>query len=199
MIQSIKTLPDRLCVAISGGVDSLVMAHYAKSMGRDVTLLYFDHGDAVSRYELESVHKFAQKNDLLVLVEVNKEKSSGSIENFWRKCRYEWFHSFHEPVATGHNLDDAVEWYLMTCLRGQGQFMEYSNQNVIRPLILSKKSDIIEYANVNCIEWFEDPTNADVEWTIRNRIRHNILPECLLINPGLYKTVKQRIFEKVHK
>lgn len=173
------------------------MAHLAMRMNRDICLVYFNHGDFVSDFELETVEKFAYTHKLPLYSWNNDDvESSTSREKSWRDARYKVFHSLDGPIATGHNLDDAVEWYMLTCLRGRGEFMEYSNKNVIRPLILTKKTDIYKYAETYGIDWYEDPSNLNVEWTSRNRIRHNILPECLKINPGLYSIVKKRIFNK---
>lgn len=194
MLQCIRTLPDKIVVAVSGGVDSLAIAHLAIQQNRKVVLLHVNHGDCVADDELLCVKKFASEHNLMLFQTLVDD--AGNTEKTWRDARYKHFHSWDLPVVTGHNLDDAVEWYLMTCLRGRGEYMEYSNKNVIRPLILTKKDVIIKYAVDNEIEWFEDPTNLNVEWTSRNRIRHNILPECLKINPGLYSIVKKRIFNK---
>ena len=84
----------------------------------------------------------------------------------------------------------------MTSFQGEGHYTNYRNKNVTRAYLTTHKSDLVEYAKEYNLKWFEDPTNADCDFTYRNRIRHNILPEVLLINPGLYSTVKKRIIER---
>ena len=115
-----------------------------------------------------------------------------SKEEDWRTARYKFFTSLDELVCTGHTLDDMVEWYLFTSLMGEGRYMEYAHSNVVRPFICTKKSDILEYAIKHNISWLEDPSNKDANFAARNRIRYEILPAALKVNPGLYKTVSNR-------
>jgi tRNA(Ile)-lysidine synthase TilS/MesJ len=77
--------------------------------------------------------------------------------------------------------------------------MEYSHANVIRPWLATRKSQLIEYAQTHQIAWLEDPSNQDVEFAARNRIRHDILPAALKINPGLHNMVRKRIIEKLDR
>jgi tRNA(Ile)-lysidine synthase len=75
--------------------------------------------------------------------------------------------------------------------------MEYSHANVIRPFLATRKSELIDYAQTHQIPWLEDPSNQDVEFAARNRIRHDMLPSALLVNPGLHNMVRKRIIEKL--
>lgn len=193
----VRTLPQRIYIAFSGGVDSVVMAHRAQAQGRQVTLAFFNHGNELAAGEQAFVEKFAKEQGLDLVVGYCNRPISGSKEQFWRDCRYEFFHNLPDAVATGHNLDDAVEWYMLTCLRGQGHYMEYKNGNVIRPLLLTPKSEILEYAQAHDLKWFEDPSNQDWEFTYRNKIRHAILPTCFEINPGLRTVVANNIRRKL--
>lgn len=197
MIHVVKTLPSKLYIAFSGGIDSVVLAHKAMKQKRDITLVFFNHNNSLANSEQTFVEQFANKHCLPLMIGNTTKQMYGSKEKFWRDCRYEFFKGLDGVVATGHNLDDAVEWYLMTCLRGEGHYIEYNHANVIRPLLTTKKSDIVQHATHYGLEWFEDPTNNDVEFTGRNKIRHNILPQCLEINPGLYNTVKKNIERKI--
>lgn len=191
-----KTLPPNLWIAFSGGVDSVVLAHLALSKGIMVGLAHYHHGNDLADAEYQFVKQFATDHSLLLSVGWCDSAPTGSKEKFWRDSRYRFFKSLDCTVATGANLDDAVEWYLMTCLRGRGEFMPYTHANVIRPLLLSRKSEIIKYALDHSLNWYEDASNSDVEFTPRNRVRHEILPQCLQVNPGLYSVVKKKIFDR---
>lgn len=193
----VRTLPNEIYVAFSGGVDSVVMTHRALAQGRRVSLAFFHHGNELADAEEAFVVKFAAQHQLNLVIGRCNKPLTGSREQFWRDSRYEFFHSLTEDVATGHNLDDAVEWYLLTCLRGQGHFMEYRNGDVIRPLLLTPKSEILDYAQAHSLKWFEDPTNQDTDFTFRNKIRHDIVPACLEINPGLHTMVANNIRRKL--
>lgn len=191
-----QSVPKQLYVACSGGVDSIATAAIL-SEWRDVTLLHFSHCDHAHDQELMVVSKLAdQLNVKLITMCQVSTQTIGNSEAQWRAARYEWFHSLDAPIATGHTLDDMVSWYLMTCLRGEGQIMEYSNKNVIRPFLLTEKINLINYCQNRGLSWWEDPTNNDSNFTERNRVVNNLLPEILKINPGFYKTVKRKFLQK---
>ena len=194
-INTIRTIPQDVTVAFSGGVDSVVLVHKALSQNKNVRLAFYNHGNELAYCEEKFVEKFAEEYNLELIIERCTEQVTGSSEKFWRDCRYKFFKQLG-IVATGHHLDDAVEWYLLTCLRGEGHYMNYQNENVIRPFILNKKSKIVEYASYYGLKWFDDFTNRDSEFTYRNKIRKDILPSCLEINPGLYNMVSNNIKRK---
>lgn len=197
----LRTLPDKVIIAFSGGIDSSCLLHLAlKNKNREVILGIFDHKTETSIQELEFAHKMANRYKLqLIIGELLTEMKSGdSKERFWSECRNEWFNSLEFPVATGHNLDDALEWYLMTAITGSGgYYMDYSNKNVIRPLLGSTKQDITEYALKHRVEHIQDPTNSDLNFNKRNKVRHNLVPVVKEINPGIYSTIKKNIIRKM--
>jgi tRNA(Ile)-lysidine synthase len=191
-----ESIPETLYVACSGGVDSVATAAIL-SEWRNVTLLHFSHLDGAHKYELETVSNLAHQLGVQLITTVQLgEQDHGNKEEKWRDARYTWFHSFDTTVATGHTLDDMVSWYLMTCLRGQGQIMPHRNRNVFRPFLLTEKIKLIDYCKYRGLTWWEDPCNHDSDFTARNRVVNNILPEALKINPGLYKTVKNLFLRK---
>ena len=71
--------------------------------------------------------------------------------------------------------------------------MSHSNGNVIRPLITTRKSRIVEYARAHQLEWLEDPSNSDPEFATRNYIRTNLIDPALGVNPGLFNMVARNI------
>lgn len=184
-------------VACSGGVDSVALA-LALRQTEDVTLAFFDHGNDLAWQEEAFIDDFAKKHDFPVV----KGRSDGVIpagqskEAFWRAERYAWFKTLPGPVATGHTLDDAVEWYLFTCMHGEGRFMPHQHDNVVRPFLLTEKEKLIALCKQHAVSWFEDPTNQDAGFAARNRIRHKILPEVMTVNPGIFKVVKKKIAQR---
>lgn len=202
-VQVINTLPREVGVAVSGGVDSMVALHFLRQK-HQVTAIHFCHAEsatAEAEYAFVAKHCQEHKIPLLLGYQITTRPPGASREAYWRRDRYGYFHSIRMPIVTGHHLDDAVEWYLFTAFNGEGHFMEYQNQNVIRPFLGTTKSEIIAYAAKNQVPFIEDPTNHNPDFAARNRIRKNILPEVLTINPGLYKVVKKRVVEKakLHK
>jgi tRNA(Ile)-lysidine synthase len=192
-----KSVPEKLYLACSGGVDSIAVAHIL-SQWRDVTLCHFGHNDGVSHLERSTVEHLANrlglpliiKDSELSLVERNKEAE-------WRKDRYEWFHTLSEPVVTAHTLNDAVEWYLMTCLRGRGEYLPYQNKNVIRPFLLTTKAELTSHAMEHGLHWWEDPGNHDASFSLRSKVRSSLLPTAVACEPGLFSMVRKNLIRKI--
>ena len=193
-------MPKKIYVACSGGVDSVAAAAIL-SEWRDVTLAHFSHQDHAAEQELETVSALAQKLNLPLVAGFQ----SGTIQWYrnaeanWRLARYQWFHSLDAPVATGHTLDDAVEWYMMTCLRGRGEYMPHRNRNVFRPFLLTDKPQLIKYCEQKCLSWWEDPGNHDPEFSLRSKARSSLLPAALECEPGLRRMVRRRLVDKIRE
>lgn len=190
-----------ICVAVSGGIDSMVLLDFMiKSQGKEnVLAVHFvhEHDDSA-----EESHSFVSRycSDNRIALHVKKQTNvydGGSIEKYWRDGRQEMYNEINADVATGHHLDDAVEWYLFTSFRGDAKVMPYRTGNRIKPFIHSKKEDFYEYAAKNSVPYIEDQTNFDSEFGARNAIRNKILPEVLKVNPGIYKVVKKKILENI--
>jgi tRNA(Ile)-lysidine synthase len=93
---------------------------------------------------------------------------------------------------TCHHLDDCVETYLFSCLRGFQSVIPYSKSNVIRPFLLNEKSEFERWCKQKSVPFIEDKSNDCLDYS-RNRIRHQIVPEALKVNPGLKTVVKKMI------
>lgn len=197
-MHALKTLPDKLYVACSGGIDSTVLAHFAVECRRDVTLAFFHHGNEYADIEHQFVSSVSRSLNVPLVVGLMDRPLTGSREKAWRDARYAWFRQLPAPVAVGTTLDDAVEWYIMTCLQGEGHFMQYQSANCIKPLLATSKAAIKQYAEQNSIHHLEDASNADINFAVRNRVRHTIIPPCIEVQPGLFNIVRKRICEKTH-
>jgi tRNA(Ile)-lysidine synthetase-like protein len=193
-----ESIPERLYVACSGGVDSVATAAIL-SEWRDVTLLHYSHADNVHLYEYDVVQELAHKLGLKLISTVQLDTVEQNREAKWRDARYSWFHSFDGDVATGHTLDDAVEWYLMTCLRGRGEYMPHRRKNVFRPFLLTDKDELVKYCEYRGLRWYEDPGNFDSEFSLRSRVRQSLVPIALQCEPGLDRMVRRRLVEKIKK
>lgn len=141
--------------------------------------------------------------DLFVKNVVTTPPAGESKEAWWRTERYRLFQEVLEdtgkqyPIVLAHNLDDCVEQYVMkTCIKpGKTQIIPYNGPaNTIRPFRTWKKSEIIDYATRNNIEWIEDPSNKDPKY-LRNNIRINLIPLIAGMNPAIYNQVKKLVLE----
>jgi tRNA(Ile)-lysidine synthase len=170
----------KLLVAVSGGVDSVVLLDVlAKSNRYDLIVAHFDHGirsdsaaDARFVEALAAIYK-------LPFVLRREELGAQASEERARKARYDFLFATakqHEAtVATAHHMDDVVETVVINILRGTGWrgVAVLDRAGVVRPLLHKSKQEIRDYATEHRLEWVEDTTNAGEKY-LRNRLRKRI-------------------------
>lgn len=181
-------------LACSGGVDSMAIADFYRRGRKTFRLAYFHHGTSLADKMLEVVNNFAIKNSIPFLhgCLTRERKKDESPEAYWRVERYAWLLSHDLPVVTAHHLDDAVETWIFSALHGHPKVIAPKNGKVWRPFLLNEKTKLIEWCTNHNVDWLEDVSNSNLD-TPRNRIRHRVIDECLLINPGLKKVIKKKI------
>lgn len=193
MINLLGQVPNTINIAFSGGVDSLVAAHFFKRGKKKVTLLHFNHGCQYSENIQAQCEAIAKELDCPIVVgEINDPVTPDKMskEDYWRRARYRFLTSFDGTTITCHHLDDAMETWVFNCLRGNPNVIPYSRQNIIRPFLLTPKANLIEYAKRNNLTPVDDPFNDDLGLT-RNYIRANIMDHAKVVNPGLEKVVRK--------
>jgi tRNA(Ile)-lysidine synthase len=189
--------PDDVYVAFSGGVDSVVLLHNLIKRKFKVTLLHVDHNTDWCKEEQEFAKIISKRNNIgLVSYTIPEFDKSTSLESFWSKHRNDIFLSMDKPVLTGHNLDDAIEWYIMSTFTGTPKLLNFQNRNIFRPMLSIRKQTIVDYAKHFNLEHLEDPTNSDCDFNLRNKVRMKFLPITEEIFPGISKTVLRLIREK---
>lgn len=194
MLRLITKIPHKVTVAFSGGVDSLVLAHFLKSGKRDVTLAHFNHGCEYSDQIEQECRERAEELDCPIIVgtitdtEVPKGQSK---EEHWRNERYKFLRSLDETVVMGHHLNDAIESWLFSSIHGNPDLIPAVNGNIIRPLLTTPKTEIETYAYRNKLVPVHDPFNDDLG-LMRNYIRFNIVPHVYHVNPGIEKVIKKK-------
>lgn len=166
--------------------------------GREVRVLHFDHGTphaSEARAFLEG-HCKASGLDLVVSGLQRVKAVGESLEEFWRLERLRFFkeQSGYGPIVTAHHLDDAVEWWIFTSLHGDPRVMPVTNRDtgIVRPFLTTEKSELIDWCVKRSIPFIQDPSNNSRDY-MRNRIRHDIMPHALSVNPGLKKVVRKKI------
>ncbi|MFN2314279.1 MAG: tRNA lysidine(34) synthetase TilS [Bacteroidales bacterium] len=194
----------RLLLAVSGGVDSMVMAHLFREAGTDHSIAHcnFSLRGEESDGDKEFVASYAAEHN--IPFHTMKFDTLGhaaskkiSVQMAARELRYEWFSSIvssegFDAVAVAHNLNDNVETFLINLLRGTGisglTGMSQHRSNIIRPMLFASRDDIAAFAAKNGICFREDSSNVQVKYT-RNRIRHKIIPEMERVNPGVINAI----------
>jgi len=184
-------------LAFSGGVDSTVLLHLLILRNVDVSLLFIHHCGDFCDEEQRFSEKLAKELNLnLIIKKIEPFNGIGSKEAYWSRERYKIFQSMDRLVLTGHHLDDAVEWYIMSTFQGTPKILDYRNNNVIRPFICTPKSKIYEYAQRRHLEYLTDPSNLDPQSGLRNKTRLKLMDNVHDCYPGLRTTVCRLIRSK---
>ena len=197
-LKILNKIPRKVSIGLSGGVDSMVLLDFLLKGGREVTALHFNHGtEKSSEYEEFVVNQCKSKGVKLVVGTLNEKiPKKRSREDFWREKRYEFFNdNSFQKVITCHHLDDAVETWVFSSIKGTPKLIPYERKFIIRPLLLNKKSRIYDWADQHSIEYIFDKSNDDVSFD-RNYIRNIMMPHILKINPGIYKNIRKKIISK---
>jgi tRNA(Ile)-lysidine synthetase-like protein len=176
--------PGRYVVAVSGGVDSVVLLDMLQGRpGLELVVAHYDHGIRLdSAQDRELVQLLAKRYRLPFVYEEGKLGSAAS-EAEARRARYRFLERVrHERAATAvitaHQQDDVMETALVNILRGTGRKGLTSLANsphLMRPLLSIPKRQILAYAREHNLDWREDSTNTNERY-LRNYIRRRLLP-----------------------
>lgn len=191
MIRLAHKIPIKVAIAVSGGRDSMACLDFLRQGKREITALHFNHGTQHAKDAEQCVTDYCEKWNIPLLVgRIDGEPERGqSLEDFWRKKRYEWFGSTQqECIITCHHLNDVIEWWVMTSLRGNPKLIPVKRDQFIRPFLLASREELADWATRKCLGWAEDPSNSDTGYD-RNYVRHEMMPHILRINPGIEKTI----------
>ncbi len=189
-------IPNEVALACSGGYDSMSVLSFLLRGRRRVELLHYNHGTPGSKEAEDFVTEVAENCGLKLRVGRPAEEIK-STEQAWRNARYHFFSKSKLPVVMAHHLNDAAEWWIFSSLRGRPSLMPISRMHegvkIIRPFMYFSKDQLL---NHNTLGGINDPSNSDVSFS-RNRIRKNVMPEALKVNPGLLKTISN-MYERSH-
>ncbi len=195
---------DEVLLAVSGGVDSVVMAHLFSESGIRCSIAHCNfqlrgrESDADEAFvrSLSGLLEFpiyVKRFD----VEAEIREQGGSVQMTARDLRYKWFreladqHGF-DAIATAHNLNDSVETFFLNLIRGTGirglLGIPSRNGNVIRPLLFAGRQEILAHARREGIGFREDSSNLETKYA-RNKIRHDLIPVLEQIQPGVVETM----------
>lgn len=201
----------KIVVGASGGPDSTALLHILTKLAKEFELglvaAYLDHGlrPQESKDELEFVRSEAGRAGAVFehgKVDVNlfARQQKVSTEDAARQLRYAFLREIAEKhgatkIAVGHNSDDQAEELLVRLLRGTAKKglagMDYSREEVIRPLLAVTKSEILAYLSDNKISYCQDSSNNERIY-LRNKVRLDLLPYLESnFNPGIRKTLRQ--------
>jgi tRNA(Ile)-lysidine synthase len=200
---------ERLILALSGGIDSMVLADLLLKSKVDFVVAHcnFHLRGEESDGDEKFVREYAERNGIQCFVkhfdtEQYASEQGVSIEMAARDLRYAWFEELRQQlgygrIAVAHHADDQAETFFINLLRGAGlrglKGMQPQNGVIIRPMLWASREQIRQYAVENQITWREDHTNAETVY-LRNKIRNQLLPAFDELHPearqGLYKSLE---------
>ena len=206
--QSLCTYDDRILLAVSGGVDSMVMLSLFVRGGYRVAVAHCN-------FQLRGTE--ADEDDVLVEKEAARlgvpfhavrfdtmaevAATGDSVEMAARRLRYEWFGRLcdehgYDKIAIAHHADDSVETFFINLIRGTGlrglTGIHVVNGRLIRPLLFSQRREIVEFALAHKIPYREDSTNASTKY-LRNKFRLGIVPRIREISPCFTDTMASTV------
>lgn len=187
----------RVLVALSGGLDSVVLLHLLRfGTSRTIMAAHFDHAmrpgsGADARWVMGLCRAWG------VPLQTARAEDPPRSEAAARELRYTFLHAAAERVAcdaivTAHHADDQAETVLFRIARGTGlgglAGIPAQRGIILRPLLAFTRAELAAYARSSRIGWREDATNRSLRYA-RNRIRHRVLPELEKARPGATRRI----------
>jgi tRNA(Ile)-lysidine synthase len=179
----VKLEPGTYVVAVSGGVDSMVLLDMVRRHpGIRLIVAHFDHGiRSDSDLDRQLVQEVTRRHGLQFVYDKGQLGSDVS-EDVARKARYKFLRRARDAsgaraIITAHHQDDLLETAVHNLLRGTGRrglVSLRSRDRLVRPLLHVSKQDLVAYAKDQGLVWREDATNTDLRYR-RNYIRHKIM------------------------
>lgn len=193
-------------LAVSGGVDSMVLADLFMVSGFNFQIAHINYHlrNEDSNLDQKVVSDFCERYKIpFHLYEVSEKdrKPENSIQNWARELRYQFFRKIQkeqnlEYIVTAHHLNDQLETFIINLSKASGikglSGIPANENQIIRPLLNFSKDEIYEFAEENQIAFREDVSNQKSDY-LRNKIRHNVVPELVNINENFLQNFSKSI------
>ena len=202
------TKKDKLLVAVSGGMDSVVLVHLLHNAGFDFSIAHCNfqlRGDDSVRDEQFVKQLAAQLGKKEYTIQFNTKafcKLQGvATQEGARMLRYQWFQDItqqnnYDYIVTAHHANDNVETVIMNFFRGTGlkglKGIHLKNGKIVRPLLFATRLEIHNYLQKSELGFVHDISNDSVDYT-RNYIRNELLPQLQNIYPQVQNNLLNNI------
>ena len=196
----------RYLVALSGGADSVALLLILQELGYQVEAAHCNfrlRGDESDRDEQFVVSLCEGRGVALHRAHFDTREYASlhhvSIEMAARDLRYRYFEQLRQDlqmdgICVAHHRDDSVETVLMNLVRGTGlrglQGIRPKNDYILRPLLGISRQDIEQFLAERHQPYVTDSTNLEAD-VVRNKIRLNVIPQLLAINPAATAHIQQ--------
>ena len=206
--ENLFTRNQQILLAVSGGVDSVVLTHLLSELGYKIHIGHANYQlrGGASEQDQQFVKQLSER---LAVPFYTKRfdtkayaKSNGiSTQMAARDLRYQWFDTLIDihgidKIATAHHLNDVLETVLLNITKGTGiaglHGIKSSQGKLVRPLLFAKKDEVLSYALLHKIDWREDKSNESSNYQ-RNLIRQQVIPILKQINPDIEATTKNTV------
>ncbi len=198
----------KILLAVSGGMDSMVMLYLFRKSGYDFSVAHcnFQLRGGESDGDEQFVVNYCDEHNIRLFVnrfdtQEYARQEGISIEMAARDLRYGWFNKLMDEgpfdyLATAHHQDDVMETFLINLGRGTGirglSGIKPKSGRLIRPVLFADRLLIRNYAALHQIQCREDSSNSDTGIR-RNFIRHKILPVLDEFHPSFRKNMIKTI------
>ena len=197
---------EKILLAVSGGIDSVVMLHIFKKLKYNIAVAHCNF--QLRGKESDGDEQFVINLCKAAGIKLYRKKfrtsayaneKGVSIQMAARDLRFDWLTSIKEEenfdlLAMGHNLNDNIETIIINLTRGTGinglTGIRPRSGYIIRPLLFATRQMIREYSKKNNIDYREDSSNIKTKYT-RNKIRHNVIPVLQQINPSVLYSIDE--------
>lgn len=202
-----------IILAVSGGVDSVVLTHLCHQLNLNMVLAHCNFGLRGDESDTDEafVKQLAERLHLAVYIkrfdtQLYAQQHKRSIQMAARELRYSWFEKLANQlnfpyILTAHHADDNLETFLINFSRGSGlegfTGIPEINGSFVRPLLPFSSDAIVQYAHDNHIKWRNDSSNKSVKY-LRNKLRHEVIPILKEINPS-FLTSFQNTLNHLHQ
>lgn len=202
------THDDRLLLAVSGGVDSMVMMSLMAAAGYRFGVAHCNfqlRGDESDEDEMlverETTRYGAEYFCRRFDTEAEMERTGESMEMAARRLRYDWFRKLcdehgYSAIVIAHHANDSIETFFINMLRGTGLrgLTGITNRygRVVRPMMFTTRKDIYDYAIAHKIPFREDSSNRSTKY-LRNKVRLGVVPMLRDINPQFTAVMRRNI------
>lgn len=198
----------KLLLAVSGGVDSMVLLHLFKQSDFTISVAHCNFKLRGEESDADEIFVHSVCDELNIEFFVNyfnteeyANSNKQSIQLAARELRYGWFNELLENQAfdyllTAHHLEDSIETFLINFTRGTGleglTGIPQENDKTVRPLLIFSREEIEKFAKDNTIKWREDSSNSSDKY-LRNKLRHQIVPVLKELNPSFLNSFEQTL------